>query len=522
MPLLHASNMTFRFANGEVLFESLSFRLQHRRVGIVGRNGSGKSVLLSLITGERLPFAGHILREGSVAQYRQLPSDLLTNDQTIAQFLKLDVVIDALNRVENGCCDPADFEAIGDQWLIREELAQQLAQLKLPNNPDHLCKYLSGGQLARLQLWRLFQHPKDLLLLDEPSNHLDSAGKAWLLAEMARYSGVIILVSHDRALLKNVDQIWELSRLGLQQYIGNYDVYRQQKAHETAAVERQLLSIKNQQKQLERQAQRDHEKAQRRAAQGVKLRREGSQAKLLLNGMRNSAERSVGARRTNEQVRRTMLAQQANQVAKQVEQLKPQSMSLGQGVASRNTAVSLINAQLPHGSAEPVHITCSMRKKLHLSGGNGCGKSTLLKVLLGDVELLSGEKRVNVPLFYLDQHFDRLLPEQTLLDNLSHYCPHLCESEVRTQLAGIGFRRDAVWRLVKDVSGGEKMKLAMLIVTHQATHPFLLLDEPDNHLDLDSKLMLASALNRYQGGFILVSHDEAFVKECGVDEQYLL
>ncbi|MBF4386175.1 ATP-binding cassette domain-containing protein, partial [Vibrio anguillarum] len=132
------------------------------------------------------------------------------------------------------------------------------------------------------------------------------------------------------------------------------------------------------------------------------------------------------------------------------------------------------------------------------------GKSTLLKTLLGEISLYQGELQLNTPLYYLDQHFGVIRAELSILDNLIQQCSGIKESDARTLLAGIGFRRDSVFRLGHMLSGGEKMKLAMLIVSHQPEQPLLLLDEPDNHLDLDSKIMLTQALCNYRGGFILV------------------
>ncbi len=155
-------------------------------------------------------------------------------------------------------------------------------------------------------------------------------------------------------------------------------------------------------------------------------------------------------------------------------------------------------------------------------GPSGCGKSTFLKTLLGQFSLSQGDLQLNTPLYYLDQHFGTIHPDLSVLDNLMELCHGIKESDTRTLLAGIGFRRDSVFRLGNMLSGGEKMKLAMLIVSHQPEQPLLLLDEPDNHLDLDSKIMLAQALSSYRGGFILVSHDYDFAIESGVNREVSL
>lgn len=157
-----------------------------------------------------------------------------------------------------------------------------------------------------------------------------------------------------------------------------------------------------------------------------------------------------------------------------------------------------------------------------MKGENGSGKSTLLNVLLGKAILDDGEIQVNTSFYYLDQHFTLIYVQSSVLDNVLTLCPNVLETDARVLLAGIGFRKDSVYRLVDHLSGGEKMKLAMLVVSHQERQPLLLLDEPDNHLDIESKFLLAETLSSYNGAYILVSHDKSFVKKCGLTNELKL
>jgi len=522
MPLLQATHLSYQFDNGETLFRDISCTLNDRRVGLVGRNGAGKSLLVSLLTKQLSPTSGQIILNGKVATYSQLPSTLLDGNVTVAQFLGLDLVLDALKQVEQGSCDSRFFDLIGERWQLESELAAELLALNLPADFSMPCRALSGGELARLQLWQLFQSDADLLVLDEPSNHLDQQAKQWLIEQMAQFSGHILLVSHDRALLRHMTQIWELSSLGLAQYGGNYDFYAEQKSQTVLALERQLNSANKEQKRLELEAQKNREKAEQRAAKGNRMRRQGSQAKIILDGMKDSATASVSNRLKNERGRSAQIKQKSQAIKVKLEQVKAQKMHLQSATLRNHSIASIVDGTLPFGIGEPINLQVTAQSKLHLQGGNGSGKSTLLKVLLGHYPLRTGELRVNSPLYYLDQHFGLLRSELSMLENLQHFCHGVLESDARTLLAGIGFRRDAVYRLAGQLSGGEKMKLAMLVVSHQSTQPLLLLDEPDNHLDIEAKQLLASALNHYQGGFILVSHDEDFAEECGVSEKVVL
>lgn len=522
MPVLQAHKISYQFDNGDTLFHDISCSLSAQRVGLVGRNGVGKSFLANILSGQLQPSSGTVVTTKRIGRYSQLPSHLLNSEMTVAEFLGYDRILNAIEQIESGDCSTQWFEIVGDDWQLKQALTSQLSDMGLPESTTFLCRDLSGGQLARLQLWALFQSNAELLILDEPSNHLDQGARDWLVDQMAKYDGQLLLISHDRYLLRQMEQIWELSSLGLRQYGGNFDVYQQQTRLEQQAVERQLDAVRGEQKRLEIQAQKNREKAQQREAQGNKIRKSGSQSKLILDGMKQSAQNSVSNRQKNESGRRTMLAQKQHQLNARYKQIKPQKIYLEQGDTGRGFAVKVIGGVLPYVHHQPFNLTLTATTKLHLSGPNGGGKSTLLKVLLGELALLSGECNINRPVCYLDQHFGLLRGDLSLLENMTHHCLGLLEKDARTLLAGIGFRRDSVFRLASQLSGGEKMKLAMLIVSHQPQSPVLLLDEPDNHLDLDSKGLLADALSNYHGAFVLVSHDEDFVQDSQVEQRFRL
>lgn len=522
MPILFTHQLGYQFADGHQILHNINCSMTASRVALVGKNGCGKSLLVSLLTEQKTPTQGYVRLNGKVVTYSQLPSDLLLTDITVAEYLEVSEVLNALKRIENGECSTQLFDLIGEQWQLKSELLTKLSEMGLPQDLDLVCNKLSGGQLAKLQLWKLFQSAADLLVLDEPSNHLDSDAKTWLIEQMQRFSGHILLVSHDRMLLREMEQIWELSSLGLTQYGGNYDFYAEQKAQAVSALERQMASVQKQQKKLEVQAQKNREKAEQRASQGNRMRKDGSQPKILLDGMKNSAEQSVSNRLKNESGRSEMLAKTSQSLSNRYEQVKAQRLYIDSCKQRSADAFFLDQAVLPYVANEALTFAISSQCRVHVMGSNGSGKSTLMQVLQGKVTLLSGELRVNTQMHYLDQNFSLLDNKISLLDTMRHFCEGILESDARTLLAGVGFRKDSVFRQVSNLSGGEKMKLSMLVVTHQPEQPFLLLDEPDNYLDLDSKHLLAEALNGYRGGFALISHDADFVQECGMTSQLVL
>ncbi|MEZ8882195.1 ATP-binding cassette domain-containing protein [Vibrio sp. 10N.222.54.F6] len=522
MPTILANNLSFQLDTGEWLFKDITFNLSTRLTGLVGRNGAGKSLLLSLLIGQKQPTTGSISRQGSIGFYSQLPSTLLDSATTIADFLGLTEKLDALKAIEQGSCEIQHFNIVGDDWDLQESTQQLLATLKITSELTTPCNTLSGGQLALLQLHRLFTSNHDILILDEPSNHLDSDGRNWLLEQCQLFEGKILIVSHDRGLLRNMEGIYHLNSLGLRFYKGNYDGYFKQMSSQSEALDKQIAHHQSEKKRLERQAQVNKEKAQQRESQGNRLRKSGSQPKILMDAMKDKAGRTQAASATSQNNLKEQNQDKLQSLKEQKEQLKPQALYLQQSNSKKKNALLTVeDCRLEYGSGNPIHFSLSQGEQCYLSGANGCGKSILLKAIHNEHSNYTGTIKRLGSTVYLDQHFGLLDTQNTMFDSLMTHSDGLTESDARTLLAGIGFRRNSVYRKVAHLSGGEKMKLAMLIVSHKQDSPLLLLDEPDNHLDIDSKQILASALRDYQGAFILVSHDADFVEEVGVNQNHI-
>ncbi|BBN83863.1 ABC transporter ATP-binding protein [Pseudoalteromonas sp. A25] len=519
MSVLHAYNLSYQFSNGDMLFNNLSCTLSHQRTALVGDNGVGKSILGKLLAKQLEPSLGHVELHGQVAMFSQEPQQLVNSNITIAQFLGYEKVFAALEAIAQGDYEQTLFDQVADHWRLPELLSAQLANLGLADNPHLPCCMLSGGQLARLRLWQLFNSSANVLILDEPSNHLDSNGRAWLLEQLNSFSGYALLISHDQQLLQHVTHIWELSNLGLKHYGGNIQHYLLQKDIEQQAVHQQLHELKRQQVQLKLQAQKDKEKAQQRASQGKKLRVQGSQAKVLLNSQKDKAGANLASKQKNQLQRNQKLLSKTEQL-----QLKSQQHNAiefyfnerQEEAIAKKTLVSLLDLQLPFGNASAINLQVKAGQKWHIKGNNGCGKSTLFKVLLNNLRPISGEVKVNTTLSYVDQHFSQLPSQLSVAQVVEQNCPTICKSDCYTLLAGIGLKHKKVEQPIASLSGGEKMKLTLLCASQQRPAPLLLLDEPDNHLDLRSRQQLAKALYDYKGSFLLVSHDAYFVEQISV------
>ncbi|WP_417705712.1 ATP-binding cassette domain-containing protein [Rheinheimera aquimaris] len=509
MTFFSFSPCSFNLVSGETLYHDIKLTLDSGINGLIGRNGAGKSVLAIQLAALH-PKQCYLLAQLPQSGWQQ---------RSIAALLGLEPILRALQQLASGQFDGNTLSLIDNHWQLADDLQAELRQINAPTDYWQNASVLSGGQMTRLRLWWAFYQPQPLLILDEPSNHLDTAGRNWLSEQLrqfaARPGAAILLISHDRALLQQVEVLYELTSNGLQRFGGNYAFYQQQRQLQHAALQQQQKHAEKQLQQRQRNAQAAAEKAAKRQRQGEKRR--GSQATILLDYSKNRAQSATSARRVQEQQQLHQAEQQLQQIKAQQQTLKPQQFYLSaETSAGTKTLITAEALQLPFGNRTPLSFSWSNKQRVNLQGLNGSGKSTLLQVLAGKVDFYSGTLRLNCDVQYLDQHFSVVDRSATALNNLRSYCPDLTETLARTLLAGVGFRNNQALKPAAALSGGELMKLAMLMVS-QHTGRLLLLDEPDNHLDLQAKQLLAEALAQYQSGFVLVSHDVDFVSQSGVD-----
>lgn len=516
--------VSYQLPDGSPLFSDLNLHLDQRHTGLVGRNGVGKSVLAHLIAGDIAPTAGRCLRTGKVYYLAQHINH--APGQTVADLAGVQPIINALERIEQGSTAPADFDAVGEQWNIRQQLLDQLAR----NNLGHLTpltptSQLSGGEAMRVALMGAFMSDAELLILDEPTNHLDREQRLALQAQLSHWPKALLVISHDRELLETMTRILELSALGLASYGGGYSFYAQAKAQQQSAAEQQLAHAKLERNRQEQRLREQAEQLERRQARGNKSASSRNQAKILLGRQKERSQNSSGKWQQHQQAAREALSVRVRQAASQVE--RQQAVFVYAPTTSQHSAAhiaELVEARLPYGF-EPLRtlsLTLSRGQRVALLGPNGCGKSTVLKVLAGQVPIPAGQAGVHVKTAYLDQHLAMLNLECSVLEQLQALNRQLTESELRTRLAQLGLGAEQVNRPCAQLSGGERLKAAMACVFY-AEQPaqLLLLDEPDNHLDLVSLLALENMLNEFTGTLVVTSHDKRFLDAIGITHRLI-
>ena len=521
-PGLTLEGVSFVLPDGRPLFSDLDAVFDRRPTGLVGRNGVGKTVLAQLLAGQLAPSAGRCLRDGRVHYLAQQVAP--TAAATVADIAGVRPVLHALQRIEAGSSAPADFETLDERWDIRQQLAAALEQQGLdPLPPDTPARRLSGGQLMRVALAGAVLSQADHLILDEPSNHLDRPGRIALLERLAAWRGGLLVISHDRRLLERMERIVELSPHGLRSYGGGYARYAAQRAGEQAAAQ-ELLAHRRHERRHEREtltAQR--ERMARRDARGQRLGREANQAKILLGRQRERSEQSTARLHQQHTATRERLDREVREAAAQVAEEAAIVVHAPRVDTRASHRVAQLEAvELPHVAAATRRITLTLfgGQRVGIVGANGTGKSVLLQVLAGRLSPRSGDCRVTVASALLDQRLDVLPPDRSAIAGLRERHPDGDEGALRAKLAQLGLDAARIDLPSGQLSGGERLKAALACVLYAAEPPpLLLLDEPDNHLDLPSLEALETMLRAYSGTLVVVSHDEALLDRLALTDR---
>jgi ATPase subunit of ABC transporter with duplicated ATPase domains len=510
--------------DGRRLFDNLTLAFGRERTGLIGRNGAGKTTLLRLLTGEQHPAAGSIGRTGRVGLLRQ--SLQSPAGATVAELLDISLPLARLARIEAGE-GGADDLAEAD-WTLPARVEAALADLGLAGLAlDRAADTLSGGRLTRLSLAALTVTGPDVILLDEPTNNLDLEARALVADFLRRWKGGVVVVSHDRGLLRQMDRIVEISGLGVSVYGGGYDLYAARKAQEREAAERDLSVAVRDAARVEREAQHAREKKARRDAAGKRNAARGGAPKILLGAQKRRAEESAGREdRLADRLREASAGQLAEARAR-VERVRALAFSLPTtGLPPGKTVLAFDEVAFGY-EADPVLSGLSMRiigpERVAVIGPNGSGKTTLIRLAVGALEPASGRVTRSERMVLLDQKASVLRDAETILEGFRRLNPLATVNDAQAALARFLFRNTAAHQAVGSLSGGERLRAALACVLSGVEPPqLLILDEPANHLDLASVEAVEQALSGYDGALLVVSHDADFLQAIGIERVTVL
>lgn len=501
--------------DGRALLHDLNETFQCERVGLLGRNGTGKSVLGRTLAGLISPDIGQVVRHGAIAY---VPQEIVpAAGATVADVAGLTALLDALERMESGAPLASDFDLLDGRWTIRASLELALADSGLGHlQPHDLAASLSGGELTRVALVGAFLADVQALVLDEPTNHLDRDARRWLHERLQRWTGGLILISHDRELLDAMDRIVELAPNGLRSYGGNYTLYLAQRSAQAAAAQASLDHARAERAAAERALHRQHDAQQRRAAQQSRSAKDANIPGIAMGRRKDGAQAFAGRERLRLQDTQARFDDAVQLAARRVEPDQAVALVLpGTAIAAGKRVIYLEDAvaPFPQGSA-PLSMTLNGPVRVAITGPNGCGKTTLLKMLAGTIAPVSGICETSVRSAWLDQQATSLLPPQlSVLDRLHQLRTPLPDGVLRSHLSLLGLHADLVRVPSGALSGGERLKAALACVLwSNDPAQLLLLDEPTNHVDLESSQAIEQALDDYPGALIVVSHDARFLE----------
>lgn len=511
--------LAYSTSDNQPLFSGLDLSFGNERTGLIGRNGTGKSTLLHIIAAQLAPAAGAVTVQGSIGMLDQ--SVQVAPGDTVGDHLGVAGDLARLDRLEQGL---GSIDDAGEaDWTLPGRIETALADVGLPAYaPDRPLTTLSGGQRTRLALARLILAQPDIILLDEPTNNLDADGRRAVVDLLHRWRGAAIVVSHDRALLREMDAIVELTKLGATTYGGNWDHYAERKALELAAAEHELGTAERRVAEIDRKIQAVAEKKARKDGAGKRKAAKGDIPKILLGGMKENSENTSGsnARLANRQ--RGDAAEAASEARARIEILTPLSVTLTPtGLPAGRT---VLQADALSGGPEglppivrDLSLTLIGPERVAIIGPNGSGKTTLLRLLTGALPASSGVARILVPFAMLDQTVSLLDPALSIRDNFRALNPDADENTCRAALARFMFRADAALQLAGTLSGGEMLR-AGLACTIGGNHPpqLLILDEPTNHLDIHAIEQVEAGLRGFDGALLVVSHDADFLDAIGI------
>lgn len=513
MSLLTAQNLQFGFSDG-ILFKDAAFKIENTdRVGLIGANGTGKTTLFKLITGEYSPQEGAIVKSrdlniGYMEQYLPSNGSVTLYNEVLTVFSDVAEMEKELEEINCRLLNTSDEKLIERQLFLNEEIERRdglvykaktrSALLGLGFLQDELelpVSALSGGQRSKAALCKLLLSNSHLLLLDEPTNNLDIEAVTWLEDFLAKYKGAFIVVSHDRYFLDKVTtSTMEIAHKKIYFTKGNYTLYHKLKAERELSIEREYEKNITEIKRIE---------------EIIEQQKRFNQARNYVT----IASKQKQIDRIKEQLVMPESAAKSVHFSFECDLRAGDEVLITDGLKKGFDGKELFS---------DLSLTVRRNERVFILGPNGCGKSTFLKIINREISQDKGTFRygVNVKKGYFAQNIENVNVKKTALDDVWDMYPSMTETEVRSALAMFLFCGDDVYKTVASLSGGEKAKLSLLKIMLKKPN-FLILDEPTNHLDISSREVLENALLSFGGTLLCVSHDRYFINKLATRVIYL-
>lgn len=528
--MLILQNISYKHNNKSLLLEHIGFTINnHEKAALIGNNGIGKSTLLKVIAGELQSFSGEIITSSAPYYIPQIFGQY--NHFTVAEGLRVAEKINALKEILDGNVTEENLNTLNDDWTIEDRCTNALQYWQLQDlDLNQKLETLSGGQKTKVFLAGISIHQPEIILLDEPSNHLDDAGRQLLYHFIEASQSTILIVSHDRKLLNLLNTVYELSKNGITVYGGNYDFYATQKQIENNALDQDLQSKEKALRKAKEKERETLERQQKLDARGKKKQEKSGVARIMMNTLRNNAENSSSKLKG-------VHAEKIGNISSELRELRSalpdfDQIKFGFDNASLHKGKILFKAEeINFGFNEDLlwkenlNFEILSGERIALKGLNGSGKTTLIKIILQKISpktgnIYSSEHKS----IYIDQDYSLIngtlkVYEQAQLFNSSG----LEEHEIKMRLNRFLFSQHYWDKPCDTLSGGEKMRLLLCCLTIDNEAPdIIILDEPTNNLDIQNIEIVTAAINEYQGTLIVVSHDQYFLEQINIQKTILL
>lgn len=503
--ILTAQNINYELHEKAILRGVTVSIKEKGRVGLVGKNGAGKSTFLKILAGKLKPTEGSVISKKSSHYLPQMDFSLFKSEKTVENYITKE----------------------GGNWpLVNAALHRWF---KTPIQSDRIINTLSGGEIVKLHLAIVHSKDPKLLLLDEPTNHLDLEGVEILRQFLKGFAGAVVIISHDPFFLDStINHIWEISNGSLQQYGGNYSDYIERKKVERGAKEREYETARKELRKIKRSVQTEQKRSAQSRKKGERKVREGSMSAIEKGYLKNKASATAGKK--DAQLKESLEASEEKTTFLRGKKTPKTRLSLSQSTQSdKRTLIRVEGGQLKIEEKtfiKDIDFQILYGDRFVFVGKNGVGKSSLVKALFSDENIPDLDGKVyrspNLNAVYVDQKYQIIDPNLSLFENVNKCNANLSEAEVREQLSRfMFFNAEDVNKKGEVLSGGEAARLTLAMVTAKPVD-LLILDEPTNNLDLETLDAITNALGDFPGSVIVISHNTYFLQQLEIERTYII
>ena len=523
--MLIVQNISYIHPNKDLLFDNINLAVNnHDKIALIGNNGSGKSTLLKIIASELQLSGGQLSVDTKPYYVPQIFGQY--NHLTVAQALRIENKVNALKEILNGNVTEENYTFLDDDWTIEDRCNNALDYWQLKDlDLSKKMETLSGGQKTKVFLAGIYIHEPELVLLDEPSNHLDISGRQLLYDFIQSTQSTLIAVSHDRKLLNLLNTVCELSKRGITVYGGNYDFYTEQKQIESNALNQELQSKEKALRKAKEKERETLERQQKLDSRGKKKQEKAGVARIMMNTLRNNAENSTSKMKSVHTEKIGSVSQELQELRSSLPDIDKMKFGFDNSALHKGKILFTANDLNFSYDTQPLwtenlNFKITSGERIALKGKNGSGKTTLIKLILGNIEPQTGTVyRADNKSVYIDQDYSLIDDKLKVYEQAEQFnTSALQEHEIKIRLNRFLFTKEDWDKSCNALSGGEKMRLMLCCLTINNQSPdIIILDEPTNNLDIQNIEILTRAINEYRGTLIVVSHDETFLEQTNIE-----